>query len=172
MGNVIFGFVNSFGEVLVLVLWKYLFKLVSKDLEALKRKKQALEDLLSSNRISRQTYDCLSKEISDAIINTEKYLDSLVSKMKSRVDDLERQISALEIFLANSEMMYAAGEIDYETYERESKALAAGIESMRKEISEIKSILNPPAPETTAVSESVSPIAAETKNVGEILQQV
>ncbi|MEM2454972.1 MAG: CdvA-like protein [Candidatus Bathyarchaeia archaeon] len=164
-----------------MVLWKYLLELASKDLEALKRKKQALDDLLSSNRISQQTYSYLSKDISEAMTNTEKYLESLISKMKNRIDDLEKQIGVLEIFLANNEMMYAAGEIDYEAYERQSKALAAGIESMRKEISEIKNILNPPAPEPVVMAKSVeiivtppentTPIIVETKDVEETFGQ-
>jgi len=158
--------------VLILVLWKYLFELASKDLEALKKKRQALEDLLLSNKISQQTYEYLNKDLSEALMSTEKYLESLVSKMKSRMDDLEKQIGILEIFLANSEMMYAAGEIDYETYDRESRALAAGIESMRREIFEIKNILSPPAPEHIAApSENMTSIVVETKSTEETLGQ-
>lgn len=159
-------------RVLVLVLWKYLFELASKDLEALKKKRQALGDLLSSNKISQQTYEYLNKDLSEAMRSTEKYLESLVSKMKSRVDDLEKQIGILEIFLANSEMMYAAGEIDYETYDKESRALVAGIESMRREIFEIKNILGAPAPEHAAApSENITSIVVEAKNTEETFEQ-
>lgn len=147
-----------------MVLWKYLFGLASKDLEALKRKKQALEDLFSSNRISQQTYEYLNKDVGDALTSAEKYLESLVSKMKSRIDNLEKQMNILEIFLANSEMMYAAGEIDYETYERQSRALVAGIESIKREISEIKSILSAPTPEPVVITKSVEVTAVSSEN--------
>lgn len=162
-----------------MVLWKYLFELATKDLEALKKKKQALEDLLSSNKISRQTYEYIGKDLFEALKNAEKYLESLVSKMKGRVDDLEKQISILEIFLANSEMMYAAGEIDYETYEKESKALITGIESMKREIFEIRSILEGTTPERSTArsievaptpSENVTAIVVETKVSPEQMQ--
>lgn len=162
-----------------MVLWKYLFELASKNLEALKRKKRALDDLLSSNRISQQTYESLNKDVSEALADAERYLESLVSKMKGRTDDLEKQISFLEVFLANSEMMYVAGEIDYETYEKQSKALVAGIESMNREISEIKSILNIPAPEpviaksadVTTISEVTTPVVTETRSMEGTVEQ-
>ncbi|MEM1586299.1 MAG: CdvA-like protein [Candidatus Bathyarchaeia archaeon] len=148
-----------------MVLWKYLFGLASKDLETLKKKKQALEDLLSSNKISQQTYEYLNKDVSEALISIEKYLESLISKMKGRIDDLERQIGVLEIFLANSEMMYAAGEIDYEEYEKQSRALITGIESMKREISEIKSILSPPTPESIVMAKSVEVTVVSSESI-------
>lgn len=164
-----------------MVLWRYLFELASKDLEALRKKKQTLEDLFSSKRISQQTYEYLNKDISEALMSAEKYLESLVSKMKGRIDNLERQIGVLEMFLANSEMMYAAGEIDYEAYERQSRALIAGIESMRREISEIRNILSAPSSgpmvseksmEVTAASpENITPIVTGIKSTEETLVQ-
>lgn len=125
----------------MLSLWRYTFELVSKDLELLKKKKQALDDLLSSKKISQPTYEHINKEISEALADVEKYLESVILKMKNRMADLEKQVSILEIFLANVEILHATGEIDEETYEKQSKALYLGLESMRNEVNEIKSIL-------------------------------
>jgi gas vesicle protein len=125
----------------MLSLWKYTFELASKDLELLRKKKQALNDLLAANKISQLTYEHINKEISETLADVEKYLETVVCKMKSRVEDLEKQISILEIFLANVEILHVAGEIDDETYEKQSKALSIGLESMRNEINEIKSAL-------------------------------
>lgn len=163
-----------------MVLWKCLFEMTSKDIEALRKKKRALDDLLSSNRISHQTYECISKDLNEAITNAERYLESLISKMKGRIDDLERQIGVLELCLANTEMMYAAGEMDYETYERQSRAIITGIESMRREISEIKGILGAPTPESVSVTKPaetiVTPVektvpVAEARSVEETIVQ-
>lgn len=127
-------------------LWKYVFELATKDLELLKKKKQALDDLLSSNRISSQTYECLSKEINEALSDVKNYLETLSCKMKSRAENLKKQADVLEIFLANIEILHAAGEIDYETYEKQSKAISLGLESTRNEINEIKCALESIAP--------------------------
>jgi len=126
---------------LMLSLWKYAFELASKDLELLHRKKQALDELFSSGRISQPTYEHLSREIGEAITDVEKYLESITCKMKDRMESLEKQMSILEIFLANVEILHATGEIDEETYEKQSKALSIGLESMRNEIKEIKNAL-------------------------------
>lgn len=125
----------------ILSLWKYTFVLVSKDLELLRKKKQALDDLLSSNKISQLTYEHLNKEISEALADVERYLENMICKMRYRMEDLEKQINILEIFLANVEILRVAGEIDDETYERQSKALAIGLESMRNEVNEIRGAL-------------------------------
>ncbi|MCX8170996.1 MAG: CdvA-like protein [Candidatus Bathyarchaeota archaeon] len=127
-------------------LWKYAFELASKDLDLLRRKKQALDDLLSSNRISQQTYECLDKEISDALSDVKRYLENLSCKMRNRAESLEKQVGILEIFLANIEILHAAGEIDDETYERQSKAVSLGLESTVNEINEIKRALESVAP--------------------------
>ncbi|MBS7639172.1 MAG: CdvA-like protein [Candidatus Bathyarchaeia archaeon] len=125
----------------MLSLWKYTFELASKDLELLRKKKQALDDLLASNKISQSTYEHLSRELGETLADVQKYLENIICKMKERMESLERQISILEIFLANVEILHVAGEIDDETYEKQSRALSIGLESMRSEINEIKCAL-------------------------------
>jgi len=118
-----------------------MFELALKDLDLLRKKRQALDEMMASNRISQQTYEYLSREISDALSDMEKYIESLSCRMRNRAESLEKQASLLEIFLANTEMLHAAGEIDIETYERQSKAISLGLESTRNEIAEIKQVL-------------------------------
>jgi len=142
----------------MLSLWKYTLELASKELDLLKKKKQALEDLFSSQRISQATYEHLSKEVNEALSDVEKYLETVISKMKDRMQDLEKQIGILEIFLANVEMLHATNELDDETYEKQSKALSLGIESVKYEIEEIKNALERVAPK---------PVEAETTEYAE-----
>lgn len=155
--------------------WKYIFELASKDLELLRRKKQALENLFSSNRISQQTYEYLGKEIGKALMDVERYMETIVSEMKGRLGELEKQIGILEIFLANTEILHAAGEINYETYESQSKALLLGLESMRNERNEIESALSlfaSKSPQSigckeVAVTVEVEPIVSAEVSTGE-----
>ena len=125
----------------MLSLWKYTLELASKELDLLKKKKQALDDLFSSQRISQATYEHLSREVNEALADVEKYFETILSKMRSRMQDLEKQVGILEIFLANVEMLHATNEIDDETYEKQSNALSLGIESVKNEIEEIKNAL-------------------------------
>ena len=154
----------------MLSLWKYTLELASKELDLLKKKKQALDDLFSSQRISQATYEHLSREVDETLADVEKYLETTISKMKSRMEDLEKQIGILEIFLANVEMLHATNEIDDEAYEKQSKALSLGIESVKYEIEEIKNALerttSKPAPAEAEVTEyteeTVTPQPSET----------
>ncbi|MEM2342172.1 MAG: CdvA-like protein [Candidatus Bathyarchaeia archaeon] len=145
-------------------LWKYIYELASKDLELLRKKKQALDNLLTANKISQLTYEHLNREISEALADVEKYLETVTCKMKSRIEELEKQISILEIFLANIEILHVTGEIDDETYEKQSKALSLGLESMRSEVNEIRSALEKVAPkpaETVTCTEEKSEAPCE-----------
>lgn len=139
--------------VLILSLWKHIHELASKELDLIKRKKQALDDLVSSGRISQSTYEHLNSEINEALTSVEKYLETIVCKMESRAQDLEKQIGTLEIFLASTEMLHVTGEIDDETYEKQMKAINLGLEAAKQELSEIKSILEGPKPAEAAVYE-------------------
>jgi len=92
--------------------WKYSFEMINRELELVRKKKQALDELLASGKISQATYESLEKELAEALLNLETYQKSLIEKMSTRADDLEKQISTLELFLANLEIHHAAGEID------------------------------------------------------------
>lgn len=137
-------------RVLILSLWKHIHELAIKELNLIKRKKQVLDDLLSSGRISQSTYEHLNGEINEALTSVEKYLETVVCKMESRAQDLEKQIGTLEIFLANTEMLHVTGEIDDETYEKQMRAINIGLEAAKQELSEIKSVLEGPKPAGSA----------------------
>jgi hypothetical protein len=140
--------------------------LASKELDLIKKKKQALDDLLSSGRISQPTYEHLDAEVKEALTSIEKYLETIVCKMESRAQDLEKQIGTLEIFLANTEMLHVTGEIDDETYEKQMKAINIGLEAAKQELNEIKSILEGPKPAETVEckhKEETSETSAETQ---------
>lgn len=118
-------------------LWKYSFDLVTKELEIAKKKKQALDNLYASNKISQSTYDYLDSELSKAITELEDHLNALKEKMTARAQELEKQISTLELFLASLEIHHAAGDVDDETYEKQSNAILLGLEATKQELSDI-----------------------------------
>ena len=141
-----------------MISWEYSFEKISKDLDLAKKKKQALDDLFSTGKISQSTYDSFNKELTDAISEIEIHRKALAEKMTSKIADLEQQISALEMFLANAEILHAAGEIDEELHSRESNAFAQGLEATKQELDVIKEVVSnlmpekivatlPPAPE-------------------------
>jgi polyhydroxyalkanoate synthesis regulator phasin len=85
-----------------LISWKNSFKEISKDLELTKKKKQALDDLFNEGRISESTYESLNKEVTGTITDIEARRKALAEKVTSKINELEQQITVLEMFLANS----------------------------------------------------------------------
>ncbi len=130
-----------------MISWEYSFEKISKDLELAKKKKQALDDLLSTGRISQPTFDSFEKELTNTISEIEEQQKALAQKMITKVDDLEQQVSTLEKFLANAEILHAAGEIDEELHTRETNAFTQGLEATKQELEVIKGIVSTLMPE-------------------------
>jgi hypothetical protein len=118
-----------------LISWKYSFEKISKDLELAKKKKEALDNLFNSGRISASTHGSLDSELGAMIADIELRQKILAKNLTTKVDDLVKQISTLELFLANSEIQYAAGEIDDEIHANESNAFSNGLRSLKTQLS-------------------------------------
>jgi len=103
-----------------------------------RKKKQALDNLLSSGRISQSTHGLFAKEIDEAIAEIERQQKALMDKMNSKIEELERQIRTLEFLLANFEIHHVAGEVEEEVYQRETSLLSVGLETAKHELDIIK----------------------------------
>ena len=139
--KVIFNMSESY-SVFGLSLWKNSFEMVSRELELVKKRKQALHELVATATISQPTYETLSGELTDGLSYLESYRKSLIEKMKARASDVETQISTLELFLANLEIHHAAGEAEDESYSQQSDAITLGLEAAKNELIEIGSLLS------------------------------
>lgn len=151
--------------MLALSLWKNSFEMVNKELTLVKKKKQALDGLLATGKISQSIYEILERDLTEAFSDLESYHKSLIGKIKARAGDLERQVSTLELFLANLEIHHAAGEIDEESYNRQSQAITLGLGATKEELNEIRDLLTivTPAEETPEEAEAkpLVPVEAE-----------
>jgi len=128
------------------------------------RKKQALENLHNAGRISQFAYECLNKELLDEIEQIEVRRKALAEKMTNKLNELEEQRMALEMFLANTEMAHAAGEIDDEIHAKESSALDLGLEATKHELNWIKEVVIQLVPKETETSQTPA-TPAETAEV-------
>ena len=149
---------------LTMVMWKDAFEKINIELDLTKRKKQALDDLLSTGRISLSTHDCLCKDFDEEINQIELRRKALAERMASKLGELEEQLQTLEFFLANSEMAYVAGEINSELYTQESSALNLGMEATKQELNFIKEVIIQLVPKetmpTTTVPSTVESVEA------------
>jgi hypothetical protein len=125
-----------------LISWKHSFRRLSEEYEVARKKRQALDNLLGTGRISQSTHDMFDKEIDDAIAEIEKQQKVLLEKMATKVIELEGQVKTMEILLANSEIRHVTGEIDEETYQRENDLLSIGLDTVKNELEEVKEATN------------------------------
>ena len=128
--------------VLKLISWKHSFRKLNEENEMAKKKKQALDNLLNSGRISQSTYDLFNSEIDEAIAEIERQQKALVEKMNSKMEELEAQIKTLEMLLANFEIQHVTGEVDEEVYQSEMGILSMGIETAKHELDVVREAVN------------------------------
>ena len=145
-----------------LISWKYAFERISTELKVSNKKKQALDNLFSTGKISQSTYNYVNKELTDIILEIETRQKALADKMISKISELEEQTKTLEMFLANLEIRYVAGEVDEEAYTKENSVLSLGIEATKKDLGEIKNAV------TQLLPEEVRPLTLTPLKVAEV----
>ena len=162
--------------------WKESFEKINNELELVKKKRDILEKLLDSGKISQPTYEYYSKELEEAEKEIENRRKSLIEKVNFRMETLEKQLQVLEMLFADIEISHAVGEIDEETYNRQRETLATGLDFARKELESLKEFtasLETPSIETAekeipeveeAITETVAEEAIE-EHVEEIVQE-
>jgi len=162
--------------VLELISWKHSFDRINEEYEIVQRKKQALDNLLSTGKISQSTYDSFSEEMNNAVVEIEKQQKALLEKMNLKVNELEQQVKILEMLLANFEIQHATGEIDDEIYQHKTELLSMGLEAAKQELDVTKESVNQfsgrvqmtEAIEPPQTPETMEPQEVETQSAEEV----
>ena len=147
-----------------LISWKHSFKKLNEEYELARKKKKALDTLLTTGKISETTHGLFDGEIADALAEIENQRKALVEKMASKTDELEEQIKTLEILFANFEIQHVTGEIDEETYLRETDLLDMGLETTRHELDAVQDAAN-------QIAEGLAPQQAEPPSLEPPIKQ-
>jgi hypothetical protein len=124
--------------VLNLISWKHSFNRLNEEFEIAKKKKQALDNLFETGRISQSTHDNFNNDINSAITEIEKQQNALLNKMQNTTQELDNQVQILESLLANYEIQHAVGEIEEDIYQREIDLLSSGLETAKRELTKVK----------------------------------
>ena len=156
-----------------LISWKHSFRRLGEEFEVAKKKKQALDNLLTSGRISQSTYDSFNKEIDEAITEIERQQQALQEKMRTKMMELEDQIKTLEMLLANFEIQHVTGEVDEEVYQRQVDLLSIGLENSRLELNGVKEAVDQLSSGNILIQEETEPQPPEniiSKTAVEIIE--
>lgn len=162
----LFGF-GAVGVCMVfrLISWKQSFRRLGEESEVAKKKKRALDNLLSRGRISQATYDVFNREMEEALTEIERQQQVLQEKMTAKADDVEGQIKTLEMLLANFEIQHVTGEVDDDVYERQVDLLSVGLENARQELDMVRDALGQLSSGNVAMPLEPEPIEAPKDNV-------
>ncbi|MGB9959913.1 MAG: CdvA-like protein [Candidatus Bathyarchaeales archaeon] len=151
--------------------WRYCFDKINEEYDVVMKKKQALNSLVNSGKISQSTFDLFNKEMDEAIAEIEKQKSALLEKMNAKIKEIEEHIKVLERLLANLEIQHAGGEVDEEAYQREIALLYIGLDNARQELDLMKETINkitniPKVSESVVVPEKVeTKVPESTENI-------
>ncbi|MGB9853711.1 MAG: CdvA-like protein [Candidatus Bathyarchaeales archaeon] len=151
--------------------WRHYFDKMNEEYEVVMKKKQALNSLVNSGKISQSTFDLFDKEMNETIAEIERQKNTLLDKMNTKIKELEEHIKVLERLLANFEIQHVGGEIEEEVYQREIALLSIGLENARQELDSIKEAINkitniPKVSESVTVHEEVeTKLPESTENI-------
>ncbi|MGD6808060.1 MAG: CdvA-like protein, partial [Candidatus Bathyarchaeia archaeon] len=156
-----------------MISWKHSFKRLNEEYEIAKKKKQALDNLYNTGKISQSTRDSFNNDITAAIVEIERQQKDLLEKMQLKTEELAGQIKTLESLLANYEIQHVVGEVEEDIYQREILLLTTGLDTAKNELETIKqatmqlcapvqTVKAPAAPEVPAAP---APVIAESVTV-------
>jgi recombinational DNA repair ATPase RecF len=149
------------------------FERLNSEYEAVVKKRQALNNLFSSGRISQSTFNLFDKEMEETLAEIEKRREALLEKMAAKTKEVEEQIRVLERLLANYEIQHVGGEIEEEIYQKETALLSIGLENAKQELNVIKETMEklanfPQTAEKTVSKQIAVPEAVAEADVGKV----
>jgi CdvA-like protein len=108
--------------------WRVSCDSLGKEIEGVRRRAKALQDLAREGEIPRSLYDEMMGKYSDEGSKIQGNYKSLAESMVVRIGELEGQKETLDRFLVNIKVQFRAGEIDEAAY----KVAAESCQAMQK----------------------------------------
>lgn len=112
----------------VIPAWRIECDALGKEIDGVKRRAKALQDLAREGEIPRTLYDEMMGKYTDEASKIQGSYKSLAEEMVVRIGELEGQKEILERFLVNIKVQFRAGEIDEAAY----KVAADSCQAMQK----------------------------------------
>ena len=132
----------STAEGFVLIpAWRVECESLGKEIDGVKRRAKALQDLAREGEIPRTLFDEMFGKYQDEASKIQGSYKSLSESMVVRVGELEGQRESLDRFLVNVKVQYRAGEIDEAAYKVASQCCQAMQKRNSQEMEELGKML-------------------------------
>jgi hypothetical protein len=125
------------GHPIILEAWRVEAEDLKREHDIIKRRRQALDQLLRDGDIDQTEYNQLRNSYEDIDKDIIAKRENVVETLKEKVGKLEQQIKDLQTALTNNKMLYTAAEIDDNTYHSVTESIRSGLEIARKERKDI-----------------------------------
>ncbi len=126
---------------IVIPEWKVGCEALGKELDGVKKRAKALQDLAREGEIPQSIYQEMMAKYSEQTDKTQESYKSLMEGMVVRVSELEEQKETLERFLANLKVQFRAGEIDESSFKVSSDCCQAMLNRNSQERGELEKTL-------------------------------
>ena len=117
--------VSTADGFVVIPAWKVACDSLGKEIDGVKRRAKALQDLAREGEIPRSIYDDMMAKYSAEASKIQSSYKSLAEGMVVRIGELEGQRETLERFLVDIKVQFRAGEIDEAAYKVASESCEA-----------------------------------------------
>jgi hypothetical protein len=130
------------GENIILVpSWRVDVDRLRREITAMRKRIQALEDLAREGEVVPTAYDELRNQYNGRVSELQQTYNSLTGTLQQRVEELEGRREMLARFLGNVKVQFRTGEIDESTYRVAGQYIETMLERDNKEKEDIGAIL-------------------------------
>jgi predicted CopG family antitoxin len=132
--------------------WMSDYDTLVRDLNLAQRRNAALEELFKNEEVPKTVYEDLHKSYSEVLTQLSERKRTLLSELKERSEEIDRQVKELHSFFANLKVAHMTGEVDDMAFRTASDALKTGIDRLMAEKRGIDTALtNISKPETASM---------------------
>lgn len=121
--------------------WKVSFDSLSKEVDGVRRRAKALQDLSKEGEIPANLYEEMMSKYSDEASKIQGTYKSLAEGMVVRIGELEGQKESLDRFLVSIKVQFRAGEIDEAAYKVASESCTSMLKRNSQEMEDISRML-------------------------------
>lgn len=121
--------------------WKVECDSLNKEIDGVRKRAKALQDLAREGEIPRTIFDEMIKKYSDEASKIQGSYKSLAEGMVVRIGELEGQRESLERFLVEIKVQYRSGEIDEAAFNVASDSCRSMMERNSQEMEDLSRML-------------------------------
>jgi len=128
------------GRIICLPPWEKEAKGILRQLNTLRKRINALDELYKSGEIREEFYESLKSNYESSFSKIKESRENILEKAEKRKEDLINKINELQIIFANNKMQFHSGEMDEVTFKPCQEIIQKHIESALKEKNKIDDI--------------------------------